>query len=182
MIKDRKSLKKYINEDAKYYKSITNSEKPRLFTDEVWHYLLALRHFEYHINTGRNIFGKIYWGAKYHHLKIRLGFDIPPNTCDYGLCIRHWGCIVINPKVKIGHDCIIQQGVNIGRGNSENDVPSIGNNVYIGPGAKIYGNIVIADDCAIGANAVVNKSFSNKGVVIAGVPATIKGIRSRTLE
>nr|WP_292372222.1 hypothetical protein [Methanosarcina sp. UBA411] len=47
----------------------------------------------------------------------------------------------------------------------------MGNNVYIGPGAKIFGNITIADDIAIGANSVVNKSFYEKGISIAGVPA-----------
>jgi serine O-acetyltransferase len=49
--------------------------------------------------------------------------------------------------------------------------PQIGNNVYIGPGAKIFGEIVIADNIAIGANSVVNKSFYEKGISIAGVPA-----------
>ncbi|HEY3363291.1 MAG TPA: hypothetical protein VGK06_16105 [Methanosarcina sp.] len=47
----------------------------------------------------------------------------------------------------------------------------MGNNVYIGPGAKIFGNIVIADNIAIGANSVVNKSFYERGISIAGIPA-----------
>ncbi len=47
----------------------------------------------------------------------------------------------------------------------------IGNNVYIGPGARIFGDIEIADGIAIGANAVVNRSFLEPGITIAGVPA-----------
>jgi serine O-acetyltransferase len=43
--------------------------------------------------------------------------------------------------------------------------------VYIAPGAKIYGAIEIADNIAIGANAVVNKSFLEPNITIAGVPA-----------
>lgn len=50
--------------------------------------------------------------------------------------------------------------------------PRLGDNVYIGPGAKIFGPIEIGDNVAIGANAVVNKSFPDS-VTIAGVPAKI---------
>lgn len=59
--------------------------------------------------------------------------------------------------------------MNIGTGYD--GCPTIGDNVWIGPGAKIFGKIQIADECAIGANAVVNKSFLENGVSIAGVPA-----------
>jgi serine acetyltransferase len=51
--------------------------------------------------------------------------------------------------------------------------PQIGDNVYIGPGAVLYGDITIADNCFIGANAVVNKSVTEEYSVIAGVPAKV---------
>ena len=51
-------------------------------------------------------------------------------------------------------------------------VPTLGNNVWIAPGAKLYGRITIGNQCAIGANAVVNKSFPD-GVTLAGIPAYI---------
>jgi serine O-acetyltransferase len=50
-------------------------------------------------------------------------------------------------------------------------VPTIGDNVFIGPGAKIFGDIIIASGIAIGANSVVNKSFLETDITIAGVPA-----------
>ena len=53
------------------------------------------------------------------------------------------------------------------------DAPFIGHNVYIGPGAKLYGPIDVGDDCTIGANAVVTKSFAEPALVLAGVPAKI---------
>lgn len=63
-------------------------------------------------------------------------------------------------------------GVNIGADARMHDAaPTIGDNVYIGPGAKIFGKIQIADGIAIGANAVVNKSFFEQDISIAGVPA-----------
>ena len=49
--------------------------------------------------------------------------------------------------------------------------PRIGNNVYIGPGAVIDGDIEIADGIAIGANSFVNKSFTEPEITIAGCPA-----------
>ena len=47
----------------------------------------------------------------------------------------------------------------------------IGDNVYIGPGAMLFGPIRIADEIAIGANSVVNRSFEEPGITIAGAPA-----------
>lgn len=53
------------------------------------------------------------------------------------------------------------------------NAPIIEDNVYIGPGALLFGEIQIADSITIAANATVNKSFSENNVVIAGVPAKI---------
>ena len=63
--------------------------------------------------------------------------------------------------------------VNIGANAGSSKAPKIGDNVYIGPGAVIYGEIEIADGCYISANAVVNKSFLEPHAVIAGVPAKV---------
>ena len=51
-------------------------------------------------------------------------------------------------------------------------MPTLGDYVYIGPGAKLYGNISIGSRVAVGANAVVNKSFGDD-VTLAGIPARI---------
>lgn len=65
-------------------------------------------------------------------------------------------------------------GVNIGTAaGTSGCAPQIGNNVYIGPGAKIFGPIHIADGIAIGANAVVNKDCLQENVTLRGVPARI---------
>lgn len=58
-------------------------------------------------------------------------------------------------------------------GTESEHSPRIGDNVYIGPGAKIYGPIKIGHNCVIGANSVVTKSFEECGLTIAGVPAKI---------
>ncbi len=56
------------------------------------------------------------------------------------------------------------------------DVPVLGDSVYLGPGAKIFGNVMISDGCKVGANAVVNKSCIQKDTVLVGVPAQRKGL------
>jgi len=110
-----------------------------------------------------------------HRKMIQYGIEIHPGTniCK-GFYIGHWGNIVINPNTKIGENCNISQGVTIGiaQGGQRAGVPTIGDRVYIGPGAKIFGNIIIGNDVAIGANAVVTHDVPN-GTSIGGVPAKI---------
>lgn len=100
---------------------------------------------------------------------MNLDFSIPLNTLGKGVSIAHRGTIVINSKARLGQNCRIHVCVNIGAYGE--GAPKIGKNVYIAPGAKIFGNIEIADDIAIGANAVVNKSFTEKNISIGGIPA-----------
>lgn len=102
-----------------------------------------------------------------------LGFSIPINVCGPGLSIAHYGSIIISSKAKIGRNCRIHSCVNIGASRGKNGAPIIGNNVYIGPGAILFGDITIADNVSIGANATVNRSFTESNVVIAGTPAEI---------
>ena len=63
-----------------------------------------------------------------------LGFSIPINVFGPGLRINHYGLIVVNPKARVGAFCDIHQGVNIGEGFGKDDVPEIGDRVYIGLG------------------------------------------------
>jgi serine O-acetyltransferase len=53
-----------------------------------------------------------------------------------------------------------------------NGAPRLGNNVYVGPGSKLFGNITIGNNVAIGANAVVNTDVPDN-VTVGGVPAKI---------
>lgn len=106
------------------------------------------------------------------------GVQIPANVCGPGLCVCHKGTLIINDNVRIGSNARIHAGVNIGNSSKFDDnwvpdnTPCIGNNVYIGPGAKLFGKIVIGDNVAIGANAVVNRDVPSH-VSVAGVPAKI---------
>lgn len=79
--------------------------------------------------------------------------------------------IHISSMAQIGKDCVIFQQVTIGSntisGHKRWGSPVIGNNVYIGAGAKIIGHVIIGDNCRIGANAVVVKDMPANTVAIA---------------
>ncbi len=109
------------------------------------------------------------------HYEVKYGISIPYNTkIGKGFYIGHFGTIVINPKAVIGNNCNISQGVTIGVSNrgEKKGCPSIGNNVFIGPGAKIFGSIKIGNNVAIGANCVVTKDVPDYAVVV-GAPGKV---------
>ena len=101
------------------------------------------------------------------------GIQIPVTVrIGEGFYIGHFGGIVINGAATIGKNVNISHDVTIGVSNrwSNKGVPIIGDEVYIAPGAKIIGRIVIGNNVAIGANAVVTKDMPDNACV-AGVPA-----------
>jgi serine O-acetyltransferase len=109
-----------------------------------------------------------------HRKKILFGIDLSQANIGEGFYIAHHGTIVVNPLAVIGKNCNISQGVTIGKANTgpKAGVPVIGDYVYIGPGAKIFGNIRIGNNVAIGANSVVTNDVPDNGVVV-GVPARV---------
>ena len=103
---------------------------------------------------------------------MKLGYSLALNVFGPGLCLAHPGTVVVNDLARVGKNCRVHVCVNIGcQAGEPSKTPVIGDNVYIGPGAKIFGGIRIADGIAIGANAVVNYDFLEADVTIAGVPA-----------
>lgn len=184
MIQSKKELKKYIESDLKslgYYPLSMKMRIHALFHPEIWKFQVILRKTEYLKNCKQsNIFQKIFYKFKYIlfiRYGYKLGYTIPLNVCGPGLCLCHVGSIIINERAKIGANARIHVGVNIGNSSKLNcwtpdNVPIIGNNVYIGPGVKMFGKITIGNNVAIGANAVVNKSIPDY-VTVAGIPAHI---------
>lgn len=88
--------------------------------------------------------------------------------------------IYISRHAKIGEGCIIFQGVTIGSNtlsdSKNHGSPTIGNNVYIGSGATIVGNIVIGDNVRIGANTTVTKSVESDYTCVSQPSVLIKHI------
>jgi serine O-acetyltransferase len=87
-----------------------------------------------------------------------------------GLCFVHPMGIVIGDGARLGRRVTVMHGVTIGA--SSEGWPEIGDEVFIGPGAKIIGNVKIGDHASIGANAVVVKDVP-AGKFAAGIPARV---------
>lgn len=98
--------------------------------------------------------------------------DIPITVeIGQGLLMPHNGPIVINMSARIGDNCTIHPCTLIG-GQRGKGVPVIGNNVFIGHGAKIIGNVKVSDWTFICPNTVVVKD-TEEGTTISGIPAKI---------
>lgn len=153
-----------------------------IFPEPNYTFIKWLRRYEYLTNCKSIVFRflRLFVYARYRYLSHKTGLSIPKNVFDKGLSIPHFGNIVVNPNAKIGKNCMIHVGVNIGANAGSYHAPIIGDNVFIGPGAKIYGHIQIADNCYIGANSVVNTSFLEPFSVIVGMPAQKVKIDSKT--
>jgi serine O-acetyltransferase len=105
----------------------------------------------------------------------RYGIGIPFDTeIGEGFYIGHFGGIVVNHRARIGRNCTISHGVTLGQTNrgSRAGAPTIGDGVYIGPGAAVIGGIAIGNNVAIGANSVVTDDVPDNAVV-AGSPARV---------
>jgi serine O-acetyltransferase len=105
----------------------------------------------------------------------KFGISIPFETSiGSGFYIGHFGGIVVNERSVIGKNCNISHGVTLGEANrgERKGCPVIGDNVYIGPGAKIVGAVRIGNDVAIGANSVVTKDVPDHSVVV-GIPGRV---------
>lgn len=174
MIRSRQDFLAYREADRI---ALRREPSPQMMFDEVWKFQRLLRRVEYHMNCHKNrgLFGKLiykYWSIRFHNQGVRCGFDIPPNVFGPGLSIAHRGTIVVHPDARIGKNCRIHVDVVIGTRPGPDDlVPTLGDNCYIGPGAKLFGAITIGPNTAIGANSVVNSSFPEGFCTIAGAPA-----------
>ena len=107
--------------------------------------------------------------------RIETGIEIHPGAKIGRRCyIDHGMGVVIGETAEIGDDVLIYHSVTLGAVTNKKVKrhPTIGNNVMIGAGAVILGNVKVGDDCKIGANSVVLKDIP-KDCTAVGAPARI---------
>ena len=180
MIKTKEDLKEYIEADNSWYQkgSLKTRIIDRISSDnrmKLIRFLVLLRKSEYHLNNtkGSRYHTYLYWvyEGKKNRLGRKLGIEIYPNCFGKGLSIWHTGGIVVNPAVKAGENCTLHGGNCIGNKGSVNVNPVLGDNVDVGYGACIIGDVYVADNTIIGTNAVIVKSVNEAGKTVVGVPA-----------
>lgn len=107
--------------------------------------------------------------------KRKTGIEIHPGAqIGKNLFIDHGMGVVIGETTIIGDNVLLYHGVTLGGTGKEKGKrhPTIGDNVVIGAGAKVLGNIYIGNDVKIGANSVVLKDVE-KGTTVVGIPGKI---------
>ena len=179
MISTKEDLIEYLKADSKQYQVQTGKLLTRLrwniFSDPasdtkyIWKYIKTLRYLEYYTNTNSR-WGQMFYSYRLRKLGYKTGFQIPPNVCGPGITIYHYGPIIINDKTRIGRNVVLYPGVLIGHKVPGKPAPIIGDNVFIGSGAKIIGDVHIGDNVVIAPNAVVVKDVTSN-TKVGGVPA-----------
>ena len=107
--------------------------------------------------------------------EIMTGISIPAEAeIGKGLRIHHFGGVILHAHVKMGEHCTLYHEVTLGDKGGWGEPPKIGDNVLIGAGAKVLGDITIGNNVTIGANSVVTRSVPDNAIIV-GVPAKIVG-------
>lgn len=97
------------------------------------------------------------------------GIEIPRTAkVGPGLYIGHYGGITVSSVATLGRDCNLSQNITIGVSGAgpKRGAPTIGDNVYIAPGARLFGKISIGNNVKIGANAVIHKDLPDNAIAV----------------
>ena len=175
-----KELKQIIKSDKRLYKekSLFNRIYKRFTLSNKNDFLniiiVSRKYYFYKKYFKSNIIYKIlflWYSRKLNKLSKKNNIEIYGNFGE-NLKIYHRN-IVINNNAIIGNNVIFHGNNCVGNNGKNNKAPKIGDNVEIGYGATIIGDISIADNVKIGANSLVNKSILTEGVTVCGIPAKI---------
>ena len=174
----RNELKSIIEKDAAFYNSYSKKAHIKMILTNSHFYVInkymrLLRYEEYYRKKSAggelHVFNKVMefiYSRRKNKLGNTLGFYINPNTLGAGTIIYHHGSIIINSDAVVGCGCKLHGNNCIGNDGVSLKAPHIGNNVEIGFGASIIGDVTITDDVKIGAGAVVVKSCLKKEPVL----------------
>lgn len=102
-------------------------------------------------------------------VKMLWGIELPRAArIGSGLYIGHFGGVTVSSEAVIGRNCNLSQNTTIGvSGFGERaGVPVIGDNVYIAPGARLFGKITVGNNVKIGANAVIGNDVPDNGIAV----------------
>lgn len=112
------------------------------------------------------------YARKTNQLCQKLNMEVPTENIGKGLTIYHPTGNVVNGKAVIGENCRFHGNNCVGNSGVDTSLcPTLGDNIMLGVGAKVLGNVRLANNIKVGAGAVVVSSFLEEGITIAGVPA-----------
>jgi serine O-acetyltransferase len=103
------------------------------------------------------------------------GIEIHPGaTIGRRFFIDHGMGVVVGETAEVGDDVLLYQGVTLGGTGLQKGKrhPTLGNNIVVGAGAKVLGNITIGNNVRVGAGSVVVNSVPDDSTVV-GIPGRI---------
>ena len=103
------------------------------------------------------------------HYQFKYGIHIGTSTpIGKGLYVEHGDGVYLNVQ-SIGENFTVYQGVTLGSSPNKG-IPIVENNVTVYMGAKVFGDVILKNNCVVGANAVVTHDVDENAVVV-GIPA-----------
>lgn len=171
-IRTKNELKFFIMADLMmnrgyFRKPILYRIKGLFFPDYIMSFLKLMRKLSYYSHAG-GIY-KI-WSYfikyRYYRLGLKLGFNIGCDAFGYGLVLPHYGSLGCGSTNRFGNYCVIHTLTSV-----TDNGKIIGDALYLAKGAIITSRITLGNNISVGANSVVNKSFENDNIMIAGAPA-----------
>jgi len=161
---------KYWQEDLARYPQRPWTKEQSIWAISVYRY--GRRVDEMPRGLHRWLHEKWYWFI-YRIIETATGISISKNVeIGSGLRIWHFGNIFIHPRVHIGANCTLRQGVTIGVRGDDGKVPVIGDNVDFGAYAQVLGGIRVGNNARIGAMSVVLQDVPDNATAV-GIPARI---------
>lgn len=188
-IKNRAELRKILNSDRELYFGGIGSyqrilKKIKGHPDYyAWKYVRQMRITSYFYTKRKS--NVIYAFLYLYHSRLffskgrKLGIESGENVFDEGLRIYHTQGIVVNGNARVGKNCYLYGNNCIGNNGILPACPQIGDGVRICVGAKVIGDVVLANGVIVSAGAVVVKSCLEENAILAGVPAKIIGYNTK---
>ena len=171
-INNKEDLNRFLEIERVRY-GVKNTKIPLLAIKEnqiLWKHIALLRKTEYHSNTGNRMLF-LFYRFRLRTLQRKFCLRIPINVFDCGLKIMHPAPVSVSLKSTVGKNCTLHMNTGIVAGGTNDCVPRLGDDIVLGIGSVVLGDVTLANGIAVGANAVVTKSFSEENITIAGVPA-----------
>ncbi len=140
-------------------------------TDNIrrYHYKLSLYYLKYRL--AKNSVAKLFYYRKYSKYSRILNIQINCKSTLWGFRFNHQNIVIIHDAVIgenlhcVGNNCI---------GGGKDGAPKLGNNVTLGYGSIVIGQVTVADNVTIGAGAIVTKSVLLEGSTVVGINQVIE--------
>ena len=170
-IKTKQQLQEYIAcESSRYHSNFLFRLLELTEGNILCKYQHLLRKTEFHHNTHHRLRSLFY---KYRLVRMsnRYSLHVPINVCEKGLHFLHVGPILISCNAQVGQKCSFHINTALVNQGRNAQAPTLGNGIVMGVGSICVGGIHVADNVAIGANAVVTKDITEPNIAVGGVPA-----------